>query len=302
MIDSVFAASLIAASLRLAVPLVLNAEGEVIAERAGVLNIGIEGIALLGAFAATYASGLTKSPWIGILLALVVGVIAGSVQALISLHPKGDQILGGIGLNVFATGITAFGLITVWGEFFAGASPSVPKTPKINLPFTGAFSELSLFVPLMFLMPLVVHYILFRTRAGLRLRAVGENPAAADAAGINVNKTRFIAVVIGAAFAALSGAYLSIDQQGRFLRYMQTGGFTAIAIVVFGSWKPMLVLAGGLLFGLGEALVSRIAPALGIGIAPQFLQMVPALLTIVIFSVRRKTIAPEALGVTYVKE
>jgi simple sugar transport system permease protein len=137
---------------------------------------------------------------------------------------------------------------------------------------------------------------------GLRLRSVGENPVAADAAGINVYRTRLIAVVVGAIFAALSGAYLSLDQHGRFIRYMQTGGFTAIAIVVFGNWNPLIVLGGGIVFGLGEALVSRVAPALGVGIAPQFLQMIPLVLTILIYSARRRTTAPEALGKPYAKE
>lgn len=302
MIDTAFVASLVAATLRLAVPVVLAAEGEVISERAGILNIGMEGTALLGAFVATYASSFTGNAWLGILLAILVGIITGTVHALISMYPKGDQILSGIGINSFALGFTAFGLIVIWGEFAAGASPSVPKIPQIKLPFTGVFSELSIFVIMMFLTAITVYFVLYKTNAGLRLRAVGENPAAADAAGINVYGTRFIAVVIGAVLAALGGAYLSIDQHGRFMRYMSCGGFTALAIVVFGNWNPLIILGGGLLFGFGEALVSRLAPALGVGIPPQFFQMTPLILTVVIYSIRKKARAPEALGKAYEKE
>jgi ABC-type uncharacterized transport system permease subunit len=302
MADTIFIASLIAATLRLAVPVIISAEGEVIAERAGVINVGIEGIALLGGFIATYASYLTKSPWIAILAAVITGVVLGLIHAVISLHPKGDQFLVGIGMNTFALGFTAYGLIVIWGELSAGASPSVPKTPKIQLPFEGAFSEISLFVVFMILLALVSYFILFKTNIGLGFRSVGENPAAADSAGINVYRTRLFAVVIGSALAALGGAYLTIDQHGRFQRYMTTGGFSALAIVVFGNWNPLIVLGGGLIFGFGEALVSRLAPALGVGIAPQFIQMVPLILTIVIYSLRKKITQPEALGKPYIKE
>ncbi len=302
MADTIFITSLIAATLRLAVPVIISAEGEVIAERAGVINVGIEGIALLGAFTATYVSHLTQNPWMAVLAAMITGVVLGLVHAVISLHPKGDQFLVGIGMNTFALGFTAYGLIVLWGELSAGASPRVPKTPKIQLPFEGAFSELSLFVVFMVLLALAIYFILFKTNIGLRLRAVGENPAAADTAGINVYRTRLVAVVIGSVLAALSGAYLTIDQHGRFQRYMTTGGFPALAIVVFGNWNPIVVLIGGLIFGFGEALVPRLAPALGVGLAPQFIQMIPLILTIAIYSLRRKVTQPEALGKPYVKE
>jgi len=302
MVDTIFITSLIAATLRLAVPIIISAEGEVITERAGVINVGIEGIALLGGFIATYVSYLTQNPWIAILAAVITGVVLGLINAVISLHPKGDQFLVGIGMNTFALGFTAYGLIVIWGELSAGASPRVPKTPKIQLPFEGAFSEISLFVVFMILLALVIYFILFKTNVGLRLRSVGENPAAADSAGINVYRTRLFAVVIGSALAALGGAYLTIDQHGRFQRYMTTGGFSALAIVVFGNWNPLIVLGGGLIFGFGEALVSRLAPALGVGLAPQFIQMVPLILTIVIYSLRKKVTQPEALGKPYIKE
>ncbi len=302
MVDIIFLSSLLAASLRLAVPVVITAEGEAIAERSGVMNIGIEGIALLGAFSATVVTSITRNPGLGVLAALLVGALAGAIHAVISLHPRGNQILSGIGLNTFALGFTAYGMIIVWGELFASSSPPVPKIPKIPLPITGAFDELSIFVVLMFILAGIIYFLIFKTRFGLRLRSVGENPAAADAAGLNVYRIRFIAVVIGGSLAALSGAYLVVDQQGRFLRFMATRGFIALAIVVFGNWNPFIILIGGLVFGFGEALVSRLAPALGVGIAPQFVQMVPLLLTIAIYSLRRKTVQPEALGEPFVKE
>lgn len=303
MMDLTIFASIFAATLRLAAPVVITAEGEVITEKAGIINIGIEGIMLLGAFAATYTTYFTRNAWLGVLSSVLIGIAAGILHALISINPKGNQTLSGIGINGFAYGATAFGLIAVWGELAAGNSPNVPKIPQIELPFSGPFNEISVFVVAMFLVAIIEYLVLRKTSIGLRLRAVGENPGAADAAGINVHRTQLISVVVGSALAALAGAYLAVDQQGMFIRYMSSlQGFTALAVVAFGNWNPLLILGGGLIFGFGNSLVMRLAPAVGVGIPPQLLSMIPSILTLVIYAVRKKVSQPAALGKPYEKE
>jgi simple sugar transport system permease protein len=297
-------ASLIAAMLRLAVPYALTSIGETISELSGIVNIGLEGLILLGAFSATYVTYFTNNPWLGVVVATFVSALVGFVHALISSHPKGNQLLSGLGINLFFWYFTAAMLIMVWGELAAGNSPDVPKIPQIQLPFAGPFGTISPFIILTFGFGIVAYFVLYKTAIGLRLRAVGENPAAADAAGLNVARIRTIAVIIGAVLAGLSGAYLAVDQQGMFLRYMSAGrGYMALAIVVFGNWNPLTVLGGGLLFGYAEALMIRLAPALGVGIPPQLLQAIPFLLVLaILITARGRARAPSSLGKPYEKE
>ncbi len=303
MIDIVYIASLLSATLRLSVPLVFTALGEVIAERSGIVNIGLEGIMLLGAFAATYGSYYTGNPWIGIALALLVGALAGVIHALISLNFKGDQIIVGVGMNLFGYGFTSTWLIVVWGELAAHISPRVSMVPSFSFPSLRAFT-LDPLIILMFIASIFAFFMLYKTKMGLRLRAVGENPSAADAAGVNVYRVRFISTVIGAALAGLGGAYMSVVWNGMFLKNMTQGrGFIALAAVVFSNWNPILALLGGLLFGFTYALVPRVSTALGVGVPPQFPQMIPYVVVLVVLAgAIVRTRPPAAIAMPYEKE
>ena len=302
--DAAFIMSLLAAMLRLSVPIVFTGIGEVIAERAGIVNIGIEGVMLLGAFSATYVAYFTGDAWLGVLVAVIIGILSGYIHGVIAINFKGDQIVSGVGMNMFAYGFTAAWLIIIWGELAAGNSPGVPRIPQIPLPLPGAFSSISPFVFLMVLTAVASYYVLYKTKFGLRLRSIGENPAAADVAGINVYRVQFIATIIGAVLAAVGGAYLAVDWNSMFVRYMTAGrGFIALATVVFSNWNPLLVLVGGLLFGFADGLQMRLAPALGVGFPPQFLQMVPYILTlIVVTGAIGRAKPPAAVGRPYEKE
>src|ERR687891_1780408 len=258
----VFTLSLIASTIRLATPLVLAALGGLFSERSGVINIALEGMMLAGAFTAaaiTYASG---SPWLGLVAAIGAGMLIALIHAVACIRYKADQVVVGTAINILMIGLPGF----LSGAFFL-SSGSTPQIPIENLlpraPIVMAFA----FVP-------VTWYLLYRTPFGLRLRAVGENPGAADAAGLNVAKIRYGGVLLSGALAALGGAYLSIGQSSLFTRNMTSGrGFIALAALIFGKWRPVQSLLACLLFGLTEAVSIQMQ-----GVTPipvEFIQMFP---------------------------
>jgi simple sugar transport system permease protein len=307
-LDKVFVwSALTAGMLRFATPLIFAAMGGILSERSGVINIGLEGMMLMGAFFGIYGSDLTGS-WVG---GLVIGAAAGAalglVHAVISIHLRADQVVSGTGINIIAVGITGYVFIYHYGT--QGTPPEVSRVPDVTLPgiqdisFIGdAIGHANLLTWIALILVPLLTLFLFRTRGGLRLRSVGEKPRAADTVGLPVIRTRYLAVVASGALAAIGGAYLSIALLGSFNEQMTAGrGFIALAAVIFGGWRPWGALAGALLFGFSTALAQRL-PAFSESTAVLF-QALPYVLTLVVVAgVIGRSRPPAAIGVPYVKE
>ncbi len=258
-----FDALWLAAAVRLSVPLLLAATGELISERAGVLNLGLEGMMLAGAFAGYWAAEGTASLTIGLIVAVLVGIFAGLVTAIFVIALRGDQVVVGIGLNILALGATNYLLVQAFPEALA---PPIDRLDPIAIPGLSEIPGIgeALFAQnalgyVSFGLIGVVALLLRRTGLGLSIRATGQNPSAASAAGLSPFRTQWAAMMMTGAFAGLAGAYLSIGSVGVFREAMTSGrGFIAIAILVFGRWKPAGVLLGALLFGAADALQLRL--------------------------------------------
>ena len=291
-----FSISLIFSTIRLATPLLLAALGGLYSERAGVINIALEGLMLAGAFTAAAVTHYVGSPWLGLLAGIVAGVAVAGVHATACIRFKADQVVSGTAINILMLGIPAL----MSGALFlsSGSTPQIPKDNLLPLaPIIIAFA----------LVP-VTWYALYRTPFGLRLRAVGENPEAADAAGISVNKIRYTAVLLSGVLAAIGGAYLSIGQSSLFTRNMTAGrGFIALAALIFGKWRPVQTMLACLLFGFTEAVSIQMQGVVklpsGEDIPVQFVQIVPYVLTIIVLAgFIGLSRAPRALGLPYQKE
>jgi ABC-type uncharacterized transport system permease subunit len=299
--------ALIAAMLRFATPLTFAALGGLLSERSGVINIGLEGMMLMGAFFGILGADLTGSWLLGAVIGMASGAVMGLVHAVLSISLRADQVVGGTAINLLAVGITGYVFIAHYGQ--QGTPGDIPRVPEVSLPgvqeipFVGdAIGEASLLTWLaLLLVPLLALY-LFRTPGGLRLRAVGEKPRAADSVGVPVLRTRYLAVVSSGILAALGGVYLSIALVGSFNQMMTDGrGFIALAAVIFGNWRPGGALAGALLFGFSSAVAQRL-PAFSESLAVLF-QALPYVLTLVVVAgVIGRSRPPAAIGVPYVKE
>lgn len=292
---AIFNIALIFSMLRLATPLVWASLGGLFSERSGVINIALEGIMLAGAFTAASVTFYVGNPWIGLLAGIGAGVAIAAIHAVACIRFDANQVVSGMAINILMIGIPAF----LGGAFFASTG-STPQIPKENLiPNTP--------VVLAFLMVPVTWYILYRTPFGLRLRAVGEKPEAADAAGVSVTRMRYSAVLISGALAGIGGAYLSIGQSSLFTRNMTSGrGFIALAALIFGKWRPVQTMLACLLFGLTEAVsiqLQGVRLPSGEDIPNQFIQIIPYVLTIVVLAgFIGHSRAPRALGLPYQKE
>lgn len=306
-LSAIFTIALLWSTIRLATPLVLAALGGMFSERSGVINIALEGKMLAGAFAAaavTYAAdvqlGLGKaSPWVGLLAGACAGLIIAVIYALACIKYKADQVVSGAAINILMIGIPGF----LSGAFFL-SSGSTPQLPKEHLlpqsPLIIGFTVL--------LLVAASWYALYRTPFGLRLRAVGEKPEAADAAGVSVGKIRYSGVLLAGILAGVGGAYLSIGQSSLFTRNMTAGrGFIALAALIFGKWRPVQTLLACLLFGFTEAVSIQMQGAVklpsGEDIPVQFINMVPYILTIIVLAgFIGSSRPPRALGIPYQKE
>jgi ABC-type uncharacterized transport system permease subunit len=307
-LDKVFVwSALVAGMLRFATPLIFAAMGGILSERSGVINIGLEGMMLTGAFFGIYGSDLTGS-WVGgLVIGAAAGALLGLVHATVSIHLRADQVVSGTGINILALGMTGYVFIYHYGT--QGTPPDVSRVPDVTLPgvenigFVGdAIGHANLLTwAALILVPLLTLF-LFRTRGGLRLRSVGEKPRAADTVGLPVIRTRYFAVIASGALAAIGGAYLSMALLGSFNENMTAGrGFIALAAVIFGGWRPWGALAGALLFGFSTALAQRL-PAFSESTAVLF-QALPYVLTLVVVAgVIARSRPPAAIGVPYVKE
>jgi ABC-type uncharacterized transport system permease subunit len=291
----IFTIALIFSTIRTATPLLLAALGGLYSERAGVINIALEGLMLAGAFTAAAVTHYVGSPWAGLLAGIAAGVAVAAIHAVACIRFNADQVVSGTAINILMTGVPAM----LSGALFL-SSGSTPQIPKDNLiPWTP--------VVLALLLVGVTWYVLYRTPFGLRLRAVGENPEAADAAGVGVNRVRYSAVLLSGALAAIGGAYLSIGQSSLFTRNMTSGrGFIALAALIFGKWRPVQTMLACLLFGFTEAVsiqMQGVFKPWGEEIPVQFITIVPYVLTIVVLAgFIGHSRAPRALGIPYQKE
>jgi simple sugar transport system permease protein len=299
--------ALTAGMLRFATPLIFGAMGGILSERSGVINIGLEGMMLMGAYFGIYGADLTGS-WVGgIAIGIASGAVLGLVHAFVSIHLRADQVVSGTAINILALGITGYLFIYHYGD--QGTPSDISRVPNVTLPgvkdisFVGeAIGNASLLTWVALALVPLLTLFLFRTRGGLRLRSVGEKPRAADSVGLPVIRTRYLAVVSSGALAALGGVYLSIALLGSFSENMTEGrGFIALAAVIFGSWRPWGALAGALLFGFSTALAQRL-PEFSDSTAVLF-QALPYVLTLVVVAgVIGRSRPPAAIGVPYVKE
>ena len=296
-ISDFISVGLFAAAIRLATPIIYAGLGGMFSERVGIVNIGLEGTMLTSAFAGVVASHYTGNPWIGVLVSVLTGGLVSLILAVLTIKYAGDQIVSGTGINILALGFTSYMTQIIWGN--RGASDGVQGISDIAIPIVKDIPVIGPIFgthsPLVYLMPLVVYasyYVLFKTSFGLRIRAVGEHPVAAETAGVDVIKIKYTGVIISGMLAGLGGAFLSLSHLNLFTRGMTGGrGFIAMAAMIFGKWMPFGILASGLLFGFADALQIRLQ-SLGI-LPPQIILMIPYLLTIAILAgVVGKAVAP----------
>jgi general nucleoside transport system permease protein len=297
-----------AATLRYATPLTYAAIGGLYCERAGVINVALEGMLLTGAYFGIFGA-IESHPWagkwawvIGILVAAAAGMAMATIHAIWAIHFKVDQIISGTAINFLAVGITGYLFINRYGD--SGTPGNVPDYGMQNWYFIGPiFGQLNLMIWLSFVLLIGTYIFVFRTPYGLRLRSVGEHPRAADTVGISVYKVRYIAVIASGAIAALGGAYLSLGFVHSFNENMTAGtGFIGLAALVFGKWRPFPTYAAALLFGFSSALADRLPIAYGNQWGTLF-QALPYLLTLVaVAGVIGRSIGPAAAGRPYVKQ
>ena len=305
--DVIVWSALTAAMLRYATPLAFAAMGGIFSERSGVVNIGLEGMMLSGAFFGILGADKLNSWPLGLLCAAVSGGAFALIHAFFAIHLRADQIVGGTAINFLSLGVTGYLFIDIYGG--EGTPPDIPGIPDVHLGFLEdwyfvgpVLGQLNLMIWLAFLTILATWVVLFKTPIGLRIRAVGEHPRAADTVGISVYKTRYAAVVLSGILAALGGAYLSIGFVNSFNQNMTVGrGFIALAAVIFGNWRPWGAAAAALLFGFSSALAQRL-PAYSESAAVLF-QALPYLLTLIaVAGVIGRSIPPAAVGRPYKKQ
>ena len=313
---------LLAAMVRVSVPLILAALAGLFSERSGVVDVGLEGKMLVAAFSAGAVASITDSAWLGLIAAIAVSMVFGVLHGVACITYRGNQVVAGVAINIMAAGLT-----TVLGRAWfdqGGQTPQLsPEASFTPIPFPAAdtirdipilgpiYSDLignhDILVYVAFAVVPLTWWVLYRTRFGLRLRATGENPAAVDTAGISVPARRFQAVIIAGALCGVAGAYMSTAQTSFFLPNMTAGkGFIALAALVFGKWRPIPTMLACLLFGLLDSLADRLQGKQlpGVGEIPvQFIQALPYVLTVILLAgLIGKSIPPKADGLPYIKE
>ncbi len=291
-------------TFRQTTPLVLCAMCGLLGERTGIVNIGIEGQLLMSAFTGFYVAAGTGQIWVGVLAAVVSSMVLGLFLALCAVTWKIDQIIAGTVINIFVAGLTSF-------LYTSGKTVDGGSLDKIAVPW---LSDLPLVGPVLFtntpiaylaiILVFVLHVALFHTRWGLRSRAVGEHPSAADTVGISVSRQRYLNTTLAGGLAGLGGAFLSLEAVGTFERGMSANrGFTALAIIIFGRWRPLLAWAGALFFAFTTAMASQLQLDQVIDVPPQFINILPFVLVIVVLAVFASRVRPPAAaGQPYEKE
>ncbi len=299
---------MLTSAVLLSVPITLGAFSGVLSERAGVINIAIEGMMLMGSMFGALLGSITNNAWIGLIGAILSSLILAAIHAVLSIKYRINQIISGTVINIFSVGMTSF-----LSQKFLQENPALnnpPLFPRIpipglaRIPILGPiFFNTNLFVYIMFILLVVIQVALFATRWGLRLRSVGEHPKAADTLGINVIRTRYVAVLLSGVVAGIGGAFFTLGSVGRFDEGMTAGkGFIGLAAMIFGNWTPLGSFGAGLLFGFADAIGSKLS-LLGSAIPPQFMAMAPYLITMIVLAgFIGKGQAPAADGEPYDKE
>jgi general nucleoside transport system permease protein len=318
MLSDVLSPELFASAIRIATPLALAAIGGTICERSGVVNIALEGIMLVGAFFGVVVALATGSAWLGVLAAVAAGVALAAIHAFAAVSLRMDQVVSGTALNILALGLTGFLMEIIYGH--PGTTDPVPRTlaPVFDFPappgdllhtvwywIDNVFLSYTPIVYIAIIVAVVAHWAMFHTRWGLRLRALGEHPRAADTVGIRVRASRYAAVLISGALGGLAGANLTLEQTGSFNEGMTSGrGFIALAANIFGRWTPIGSYLASLLFGFADALQIKLQAFQDvIKIPVQFFLMLPYLLTVIVLAgVMGRAVAPAAIGKPYEKE
>lgn len=309
-------------SIRLSVVLLLACLAGLFSERSGIVDIGLEGKMLIGAFVSAAIAYETGSAWLGVLAGIAAALVFSMIHAVASIVYRGDQIISGVAINFLASGLTVVVGHAIYSK--GGQTPTLAGNARftdITLPFADALADVAIIGPiyselisghkplvyLAFMLVPISWWVLYRTRFGLRLRAVGENPASVDTAGISVNKMRFQALIITGVLCGIAGAYLSTAQAAGFGKEMTSGrGYIALAALIFSKWRPVQAMGACFLFGLLEA-VSNLYPNINVfnmfTIPVQFTQALPYILTVVILAgFIGRAIPPKAVGQPYVKE
>ncbi len=300
-----FIVGLIAAMLRVATPLIFGTLGELISERAGVLNLGIEGTMFLGAFVGFAVAFTTGSLWIGLLAAILAGVLAGLLMGLLTVTLGLNQHVSGLGMTLLLTGLSLFFFRIVFGE--RSSQPKIEAfatlKPFCDTPIIGPITEQYLLTYIAILLIPIFWWLIYRTSFGLKVRAAGENPEAADAAGVNVFRTRYIALGVAGGLMAMGGAFLSIAQLGSFTFGIVNGrGWVCIALIIFANWQPVKVLWGALLFGGVSALQLRLQST-GLKLPYELFLALPYLVTILALTLAGRNVSgPAAVLKPYRRE
>ena len=302
-LDLTFIGIIIFSGIRLATPMIFAALGGMFSERSGVINIALEGLMLAGAFTAAVVTYETNNPYFGFVCGMISGAVLAAIFAIAVIKFEADQVVTGFGVWMLMLGLPAFLSSALYDS--AGSTEQIPK--EYLLP---DFLGLNIASILSFLLVPICWYVLYKTPFGLRLRAVGENPEAADSAGVSVNRMRYVGVILSGVLAAAGGAYLSIGQSSFFTRGMSAGkGFIALAALILAKWRPVQVFIACLFFGFTEALAIQIQGASwaklpsGEDIPVQFIEMLPYVLTIIVLAgFIGSSKAPKALGIPYKKE
>ena len=299
--------AVIASGLTFTTPLIFAALGGIISERSGVVNIGLEGMMLMGCYFGIFGADICSSWVLGALIGMAAGALTGLVHAYFSLHLRANQVVSGTAINLLALGLTGFLFVSHYGD--NGTPGTLPQVPNLKLPgidntafFGAAIGDASVLTWVGLLLVPVVWWFLFRTRAGLRLRAIGEQPRAASTVGLKVIATRYAAVTASGALAALGGVYLADGFDGSFNFDMTDGrGFIALAAVIFGKWNPFGALAAALLFGISSGLAYRLE-TFSQTLSTLF-QALPYVLTLIaVAGLIGRSRPPAASGIPYVKE
>jgi len=310
------------ATLRVSTPLILCAMAGLFSERSGIVDISLEGKMLAAAFAAGSVAALTGSAWLGLLVAMLVSIALALVHGFACITHRGNQVVSGLAINILASGLTVV-LGIAWFKT-GGQTPSLENSARfmpIELPFASTLADVpvigrfyvdvisghSLIVYIALLAVALTWWVVYRTRFGLRLRAVGENPLAVDTAGLSVSGLRYAAVVICGGLCGIAGAYLSVSQNAAFVREMTAGqGYIALAALIFGKWRPLPALLACLMFGFLDAVAIRLQgvtmPVIG-EVPVQLIQALPYVLTVVLLAgFIGRAVAPRAIGTPFVKE
>ncbi len=306
-VEQFFSIELLVASIRMTIPLLYVALGGLISEKSGVFALGLEGMMLTGCLAGFMGDYIIGNPWMGLLIALLAGAFIGLIYAFITVTLGADQIIASLAINLMAFGLTG----SVFRGYFGATVSQLQATglQAIHIPF---LSDIPVIGPVLFnhilpvylalILVFVLHFVFYRTTWGLKLRAVGEKPRAADSLGVSVNRIRFLSVVISGALAGVGGAVLSVGYLNTFLDGMSAGrGYLAFSAIMFGNWSPFGILLACFIFGSSYAASLRLQ-ALNVGLPFQFLNMLPYVITLIALFAVRRSHSPSNIGWSYKKE